>query len=158
MDSYAISGRTAIYNAQQYAISCYRGLDGFNPDNSSASCSSHVVPWITSTINRTATCPFAEKACDASTLSLDSELIDSSIHLGINAPPKDRVQVRRNMTCAPIPLEREYSLPWNDSDPSGEKLFQLFKTLVSLNSDNSNRTFGIANTTLSEDGRPYDPV
>ncbi|KAK0624396.1 hypothetical protein B0T14DRAFT_554257 [Immersiella caudata] len=54
-------------------------------------------------------CPFlGEGRClsnDTSvntTLILDTGLLDSHIHLGINAPPKDRSNIRHRMECSPI--------------------------------------------------------
>jgi hypothetical protein len=112
LDSLTLSIRTAESAAKQYSRTCYPRLDGFVPNLSSGACSSTVVPFLNSTVNTSAACPFVSHACDAPAISFDSGWIDSHTHLGINAPPKDRVQVRRVTTCAPVPLERDYSGPW----------------------------------------------
>jgi hypothetical protein len=125
LDSYAISWRTTAVDARSYAISCYPWLDGSVPNNASASCASYVVPQISSTISSTA-CPFAARACSAPAISFDSGWIDSHVHLGINAQEKDRVQVKRKTICAPIPIEENYSLPWNDTFVPGIK-FKVYE-------------------------------
>jgi hypothetical protein len=121
LDSYGVSWRTAASDSRQYAMSCYPWLDGSGLVDDSTVCSSYVVPHISSNISA-AECPFAAKACDAPAISLDSGWIDSSIHLGINAQERDRVQVRRKMTCAPIPIEQSYSLPWNSTLLFGDEI------------------------------------
>lgn len=116
LDSLALSTRTSIVQAQQYAKSCYDWLDGNKVDNTLNICDSYVIPSIASTINTTAACPFEKNACIGSAISLDSGLIDSDNHLGINAPAGDRVQIRRRLTCAAVPLEQRYSSPWLQTD------------------------------------------
>lgn len=59
---------------------------------------------------KTVPCPFAgEHRClsnDTSSpniaLQLDTAILDSHSHLGINAPIGDRIQLRRVLTCAPV--------------------------------------------------------
>jgi hypothetical protein len=153
LDSLAISTRSGISEAQQYSKSCYPWVDGFVPDNSSAACSQHVTPSLQSTINRNATCPFDAHACSGPAISFDSGQIDSNIHLGINDPVEDRLQIRRTMTCAPIPLEERYSQPWTQSafDPSSSvKVFQVGQAYNSTSGFNG--TFSIDNTTLATSG------
>ncbi|PIA93909.1 hypothetical protein CB0940_04186 [Cercospora beticola] len=50
-------------------------------------------------------CPFTDISCASQTLVLDSGLVDSSHHLGINAPKRDRVAFRKQLTCSPINAE-----------------------------------------------------
>jgi hypothetical protein len=154
LDSLAISTRSGISEAQQYSKTCYSWLDGFIPDNSSASCSQYVLPSLQSTINRNATCPFAAQACSGPAISFDSGRIDSNDHLGINGLEKDRLQIRRMMTCAPVPLEQRYSLPWAESPLDPGQLVKFFQLGEAYNSSAStfNGTFDITNTTLSTSG------
>jgi hypothetical protein len=162
MDSLAVTGRTSVLQAQQYARLCYDWIDGSTADTSLAACSSYVVSSIPSTINRTAACPFSPDACSGPAISFDSGWIDSNTHLGINARLEDRIQLRRNMTCAPVPFEQRYSLPWTDMvDPFSRdhrtfqyKMFQLGSTLNDLSIGNF--TFGISNETLLY-ATPYNP-
>ncbi|KAG9242953.1 hypothetical protein BJ878DRAFT_512967 [Calycina marina] len=56
-------------------------------------------------IDRNATCPFDEKLClldNKSAIAFDTGLLDSHIHLGINAPVDERVQYRWRSTCMPL--------------------------------------------------------
>lgn len=51
-------------------------------------------------------CPFEPSIClDHQAVSLDSGLLDSAIHLGINARPEDRVSVQRTLQCALLKTE-----------------------------------------------------
>jgi len=59
-----------------------------------------------------APCPFSSGSCQSSTISVDSGYLDSNDDLGINAPPSDRIRIRKLLTCAVIPLEDKYSSEW----------------------------------------------
>lgn len=63
-------------------------------------------------------CPFDPSLChsNAKAAVLDSGYLDSNDVLGINAPPKDRVLVRRKSTCVPLDTARHMAL-LNNSDP-----------------------------------------
>ena len=61
-------------------------------------------------------CPFADKAClDAENgiTRIDTGLLDSNLALGINAPPQNRLAVRKVTECAPI-----QSVPYQSSSTS----------------------------------------
>ncbi|KAF2733987.1 hypothetical protein EJ04DRAFT_577289 [Polyplosphaeria fusca] len=58
-------------------------------------------------------CPFASKMCvDNKAVQFDSGLVDSSTHLGINAPKNDRILFRRVVGCAPL-LRDGYLKDWH---------------------------------------------
>ena len=53
-------------------------------------------------------CPFAEEMCllgNKSAISFDTGLLDSHIHLGINAKSSDRIQYRWRSVCTPLSLK-----------------------------------------------------
>ena len=69
-------------------------------------CLSYGPQPITFSIDRNISCPFVEEMCiNQLAVRFDSGLLDSQLHLGINAPPSDRTSYRRVLTCAPIVTE-----------------------------------------------------
>ncbi|KIW21012.1 hypothetical protein PV08_01591 [Exophiala spinifera] len=65
---------------------------------------------------RKGSCPFKEQTChqDSKTIVLDTGDIDSHMHLGINAPPSQRLTYRRNTTCAVLD-DKNYITGWDGS-------------------------------------------
>jgi hypothetical protein len=100
-DAVFVSAFNAYRAHSTYARSCYSNYLQKGP----SSCSTFNIPFVPSKINRSAPCPFAKGTCSTPVISIDSGLMDSDLHLGINAKPKDRVQMRKITTCAPIPVE-----------------------------------------------------
>ncbi|PHH89538.1 hypothetical protein CDD83_5824 [Cordyceps sp. RAO-2017] len=88
--------------SRHYAEQCYTGKPTGVSD-----CITYIQPRLSSLINRYAPCPFSAGICrsNSSNLRLDTGLIDSHHHLGINAPFKDRFQIRFVAHCAPLITE-----------------------------------------------------
>ena len=101
-----------------YARACYSDVS----KSSSSQCTKFAMPRLTSNIDRAAPCPFASGVCEQPAISLQSELIDSHFDLGINAPARDRIRLRRSTACAPIPLQEKYSSGWVDAPPNWDLL------------------------------------
>jgi hypothetical protein len=160
LDSLIVAGRTSVAEARTYARTCYPRIDGFDPDTSSASCSSTVESFLKSTVNYSAPCPFAPNACEGAATSFDSGWIDSHTNLGINSAPQDRVQIRRVTTCVPVPAEEKYSGDWFESSQVPGLQFKPYFLGPSLSGGQSvlpNATFVIDNMTLPL-STPYDPT
>ncbi|KAK4227821.1 hypothetical protein QBC38DRAFT_443448 [Podospora fimiseda] len=71
-------------------------------------CGSYVVGRLPiKTIDMNAPCPFRGGICasNSSNLLLDTGLIDSHTHLGINAPSNERLKFRQVLRCAPLQTE-----------------------------------------------------
>ena len=86
-----------------YAANCY-GYDSAAATNvPSPDCTANGRQLIKWSVDTETPCPFAPGMC-ANNLAvrLDTGYIDSHLHLGINAPPKDRVLFREVLECAPI--------------------------------------------------------
>lgn len=81
-----------------YATQCYQIDDHSRPD----SCRAMTVPALPITVNSNASCPFAENMCKQTSgnLFLDTGVLDSYTHFGLNAGPHVSVQVKEH--CAPI--------------------------------------------------------
>lgn len=87
--------------AMQYVDSCYEA------SGDSGLCDNFLykrkLEWDKSSV----TCPFDDSAClgdDLPARKIMTKVLDTHWDLGLNAPPKDRVQFRRSATCSPIDL------------------------------------------------------
>jgi hypothetical protein len=110
--------------ARAYARSCY------GQTTTSSVCGLYAqqsLPYTSSNVK----CPFGEdtngqRLCSVDlALMLDSGLLDSSEHLGINAPKNDRILFRRSLTCSPINVTA-YQKPSNLTDEDGFANWQYF--------------------------------
>lgn len=157
----------AAYNGYRghlnYAQTCYAG----NILNSSdAQCQTPNIPFISSAINREAECPFSSEVCTHPAITLDSGLIDSNHHLGINMGPNSRLQIRKKTSCAPIDMDA-YSTDWESEAQAGTEAFfptlfpnDTFKyyslgTTWLYGTPISNFTFVMSNYSLFVNGLPY---
>lgn len=69
------------------------------------SCDSFVARELTWSSNYDATCPFRSGTCllgDTEAFAMTTDMIDSHVSLGINAPTTERISFRRSTTCAPL--------------------------------------------------------
>ncbi|POS78678.1 hypothetical protein DHEL01_v202921 [Diaporthe helianthi] len=91
-----------FYTASNYVQQCYS-------ENSTGltDCNYFVKQRLPGYINTAAPCPFNNTICrnNSSNIELDTGFIDSHTHLGINAPPKERIFFRRKLQCAPLVTE-----------------------------------------------------
>jgi len=105
-------------------------------------------------------------------MKIDSGLISSDAHLGINAPKKDQVQVRKTFTCAPIPVDGTYATQWTQESKTSREIylplsppndtFKYFYFGTSLLYANygygipvSDYTYVTSNTSMSLVSQPY---
>jgi hypothetical protein len=103
-------------DAASYVRQCYER----NDTKKDSACETFFRPTLPFSINTNAACPFGETVCNGSSFSMDTGKLDSHFHFGINAPPNDRIQLRRVTTCVRIK-----GVPYtivNDTD-FGEQLF-----------------------------------
>jgi hypothetical protein len=97
----------SIKSSAEYARICYDGTSTAN-----AMCQQYSSSRLEPKINFTATCPFTEELCLGDAVHIDTGYIDSHEDLGINGQPGDRIQFRKQMTCAPIDMEGRLSTDW----------------------------------------------
>lgn len=99
--------------ASSFAQRCYR--EGPLPSD----CNFFIHPRVEPTLSFVE-CPFDSGLCfngsDTKAAVLDSGYLDSNDVLGINAPPEDRVLMRRQSTCVPLDTAK-YTTLINNSDP-----------------------------------------
>ncbi|KAH7066435.1 hypothetical protein BKA63DRAFT_557922 [Paraphoma chrysanthemicola] len=103
--------RNAFRKSASHSRSCYGGLG-----ENSAVCNNFVQPTLPYTINRNVTCPFNEKACNGTAISLDTGRLRSDVHLGVNTRPEDALSVRMVLTCVPLAGEK-YTTGWQPIAP-----------------------------------------
>lgn len=95
-----------VKNALDYVQRCYSANSTGLID-----CKSFVVERLSGYSNSTANCPFADGVCrsNSSNLLLDTGYINSHDHLGINAPPDQRILYRQTLHCAPLRTEGHHA-------------------------------------------------
>ncbi|KAF2261851.1 hypothetical protein CC78DRAFT_619046 [Lojkania enalia] len=108
-------GRWTAMKALDYAQTCYGSINF----TQSSACKFYATTAINITANSNVPCPFGEKLCGLyHGIKVDTGLVDSNLHLGINSKPSGRIQVRKVLTCIPTTAEEHYSGPWQNSDLS----------------------------------------
>ncbi|KAI0196351.1 hypothetical protein F4808DRAFT_474356 [Astrocystis sublimbata] len=103
-----------IDDAARYAAQCYS-----NSSKSAAGttvCDQLTLRSILAHIDTQAPCPFDDTMCrdTSNNLRIDSGLLDSHAHFGLNSPPGERVKLRSILHCAPIITEGYTSLYFNE--------------------------------------------
>ncbi|KAK4167710.1 hypothetical protein QBC43DRAFT_362527 [Cladorrhinum sp. PSN259] len=98
--------KAMAYSEQCYPHGDVRALEkSREPRSGIFDCASYVVGRLpTEVIDIEASCPFGDGICatNNSNLLLDTGFIDSHLHLGINAPPNERIRMRQILRCAPL--------------------------------------------------------
>ena len=90
-----------IQDSANYARSCYSGEGGIWHD-----CSTYASTRLPTFCDTHAPCPFGSDICIAPAFQLDTGRLSSNKNFGLNAPPKNRVDLRKVVTCAPIDVDR----------------------------------------------------
>ncbi|KAH7152102.1 hypothetical protein B0J13DRAFT_658430 [Dactylonectria estremocensis] len=95
--------------ASAYSRQCYS-------DTSSAACNNLVVPSIRWT-NESVDCPFADDVCFGTRgFRMQTEMVSSDTHLGINAPEHNRIYYSRETICSPLLTQPSFSQYINGSE------------------------------------------
>ncbi|MCJ1337032.1 hypothetical protein MMC09_002311 [Bachmanniomyces sp. S44760] len=137
--------------AAGYARACYGAA------SNSLECNQYTQQQLDYTTNQNASCPFGDNLCvlgATGAFEMDSELIDSHVHLGINSPPNERVQYRRKATCSPI-FTKDYKEIFNNTGEDAKNeitygdTFQRFHFGPII--DVSNYTYAYNEHTIAED-------
>ncbi|KIW16617.1 hypothetical protein PV08_03805 [Exophiala spinifera] len=100
-------------SAANYVANCYG-----DTLNSSFACTNFPRQSLPYVLQHNASCPFDDSFCidgPTSAVSFDTGLLDSHLHLGINAPPKHRIQYRRRTVCSPLAFGDRFCRAENDT-------------------------------------------
>ncbi|KAM7218392.1 hypothetical protein V8F06_006156 [Rhypophila decipiens] len=119
-------------NAANYAQECYGNSSGL------LGCTTFVQNKLPFTVDTAAPCPFAPELCRTqnANIRLDTGLLDSNDHLGLNAPPENRVLFRKVLHCAPLVTEGYKSTHSHSIDKANN---QTAKPMVRYHYGASNR-------------------
>jgi hypothetical protein len=113
-------GRWVATNALEYARNCYNTTSLAD----SAGCGSYTLSSINTTTVSRVPCPFSKYICGLPyAIEVDTGLIDSNTHLGINAEPSRSIRFRKILTCVPLASD-QYSSGW-ESNPPPDDIYYL---------------------------------
>ncbi|KAH7053229.1 hypothetical protein B0J12DRAFT_622697 [Macrophomina phaseolina] len=92
------------YQARQMASYAAFSQQCYRNDSDMTDCRAFVKRNLPTTTTLNVTCPFNEDLCLSAdrNIRFDTGYLDSNDDFGLNAPRKERVQLRRISTCAPI--------------------------------------------------------
>ncbi|PVH97708.1 hypothetical protein DM02DRAFT_673935 [Periconia macrospinosa] len=104
-----------------YALRCYRDELAVN----TTMCQNHPTPKLPYNMDSNANCPFSREICKSASgnIILDTGLLDSNAHLGINTNPKFQFRCKRH--CAPL-VTRGYSEIHTDPDSHAFRTARYF--------------------------------
>ncbi|KAI1370586.1 hypothetical protein F4677DRAFT_465069 [Hypoxylon crocopeplum] len=140
-----------VTNAANYASQCYSDVKtrGF------LNCGRLVTDRIGLYIDKNATCPFSTEMCRSKSANtyLDTGYIDSHFHLGINAPPHQRLLLRNVLHCAPLVTEGFTSQKSRYPENSAFTLYHYGNTSIgdymyAAESLESQYSFALSNDTI----------
>jgi hypothetical protein len=139
-----VMARYRYRKSASYARSCYGQVGGIP-----AACGIFRELSLPYTISTTTPCPFGEKVCNGSAISIDTGFLRSDLHLGINTRPEDSISFRKELTCVPL-AGQKYTDGWkNITERNGELTsryigYEFGSPLGDLDPSYSNDTFGIS--------------
>ncbi|KAI7778233.1 hypothetical protein LA080_002498 [Diaporthe eres] len=101
---------SSISTASNYAQQCYSANSTGLTD-----CNYFVSQRLPGFVDNSAPCPFKESLCrsNSTNLALDTGFISTDAHLGLNAPPEERLFIRHTLHCAPLVTEGHSSVHGN---------------------------------------------
>ncbi|PLB44482.1 hypothetical protein P170DRAFT_417125 [Aspergillus steynii IBT 23096] len=104
----------ALNSATAYSRTCYA------PESENlAQCQLYTQSRLPFQARKNVSCPFADGICfegDNAAFSLDTGLLDSNHHLGINTIEEERILFRKAVTCSPL-IREPFVTVHNDSNP-----------------------------------------
>lgn len=109
LNSLAVMIRYRYRRYAAYSRTCYGQMGG-----NSSICGMFKLRTLPYKISLSESCPFDQKTCNGSTISLDTDHFRSDEHLGINTRPEDAISFRKVITCAPLSGE-QYTDGWQEN-------------------------------------------
>lgn len=137
-----------IRQSRAYVDACY------NSPNGSLGCSSLPVQSLTFANDTDATCRFGDLCLqrDDSAFGLDTGMLNSQTHLGINAKKNDRVNFRIATTCSVLSVKQYTTITADpDSNDNTTMIFDINYGRVGFNGSGSNYTWQYNNRVVGLD-------
>ncbi|KAJ4367113.1 hypothetical protein N0V83_007643 [Neocucurbitaria cava] len=100
------------------------GMQCYTNETHADGCNLYIKPKLPLVSTRGLACPYGDNICtlENDNLVMDTGLLDSLEHLGINTAPEHRFQLRFLHTCAPLKT-KGYTSDYNDSDYGAVKRY-----------------------------------
>lgn len=120
---FAVERGRQVENAANYARRCYGAA------SRGSECEDFIAQKFPMTVTTNASCPFNSSVCRTQdkNIFLDSGLLDSHTHFGINSKPEERFQYRRVLHCAPLVTEGHKFRVSDDSDPGQNSTTYIYE-------------------------------
>ncbi|KAF9889840.1 hypothetical protein FE257_006930 [Aspergillus nanangensis] len=147
LDMFGAVQLLATNTATQYARTCYN-----NDTQNLPQCNVYTKPRLPVYTTANASCPFNTSIClegATAAFTMDTGLLDTREHLGINTPDDDRMLFRKVVTCAPL-VRVPYITVHNDSNPLPDYPFENY-TLAAYHYGDSSDGEGFVNYTYKYD-------
>lgn len=119
------------YIAQKTTSNAHYAEQCYPKDHAIEGCSTFIQQRLSTTVTADAPCPFSDNICKSrnANIILDTGLMDSHYHLGLNAPINRRYQVRLVLQAAPLKTEGYKQFDRTDStlkDPYARYYYGTF--------------------------------
>ncbi|KAF1942114.1 hypothetical protein EJ02DRAFT_466095 [Clathrospora elynae] len=100
------------------------GMQCYTNETHTDGCNLYIKPSLPLISTRGVACPFGDNICklENDNLVMDTGMLDSLEHLGINTAPANRFQVRMVYTCAPLKTQG-YMSDYNDTEYGAVKRY-----------------------------------
>jgi hypothetical protein len=115
VDTFAKRELQDTNTAAAYARACY---DTDSIDQ--LECNIYTQKRLPYTVDYNSTCPFKNNSClegNTAAYQIDTGLLDSQLHLGINTRPDKRVQFRKVVSCSPLRMGQQFITILNGTYP-----------------------------------------
>lgn len=148
-NSLVVMTRYRYRQSAAYSRTCYGRMGG-----NSSICAIFKRRTLPYTISLSEPCPFDKKICNGSAISLDTGLLRSDEHLGINTRPEDAISFRKTLTCAPLAGE-QYADGWQENPAIANDTMKCYYFGPILGNDYE-PTFCVSYQWWSRGDQPYN--
>ena len=107
-----VTTRNGYRSSSIYSRACYANAEGRDTD-----CGTYVLNALPYESKTDMPCPFDQKVCNVSAISMDTGVLRSDEHFGINTLATDAMSLRKQLTCAPLNGE-DYTEGWFQTNQS----------------------------------------
>lgn len=140
--SYEKLSASSINAASNYAQQCYSANSTGLTD-----CNYFVSQRLPGFVDNAAPCPFKDTLCrsNSTNLVLDTGFINTDTHLGLNAPPEERLFIRHKLKCAPLRTQGYSSVHGNHTRYNYGSQWALIDPETDFSEGSLNYTYAVEN-------------